>query len=280
MQVRYFYELDCFDLNRKPHLYYPFVYRMADVIAKILPVNFANKKMEAVQENREVIQELLRKIKTTEKQINWKQSLKDTPYVVFDTETTGLQPFRGDRIISIGGVIFEKGSIQEDQTFNRLVNPGRKIPATASYITGITNEMVADKESLYPVLNEFLDFIGGRILVAHNAAFDMAFLNIALCHLAPVRICNPVIDTYTLSRYLLPDMIEHSLESLLYRFGINFTDSERHTALGDSLMTAKLFHNLLETMFEKHQIETLNDLHLFLSKMKENAYILKPPEEP
>ncbi len=278
MQIRYFYELDCFDLNRKPHLYYPLIYRAADFLDKILPVDLGHKKNETIRENSELIQGLLNKVKTTEKKIDWQQNLKEATYVVFDTETTGLQPFRGDKIISIGGVVIENGAIKYEQTFNRLVNPDRKIPPTATYITGITNEMVADKEGVYPVLNDFLDFIGDRILVAHNAAFDLAFLNISLCHLAPARICNPVIDTYILSKYLLPDMIEHSLESLLYHFEIDCPDSERHTALGDSIMTAKLFHNLLRIIIEEKKIVTLNDLHHFLIMMKDSAYTLRPPE--
>ena len=168
---------------------------------------------------------------------NWEQKLSEASYVIFDTETTGLQPFRGDRITSLAAVIVEKGVIQ-DRSFNVLVNPQRPISAASSRITGITDGMVSDKPTLHEVLPDFLDFIGNKTLVAHCAAFDLAFLNAELLPDCPARILNPVIDTYLVANIMLPEMKSCS-ENLVNRLGLQMKG--RHTALGDSLMTAEIF---------------------------------------
>ena len=121
--------------------------------------------------------------------------------------------------------------------------------------------MVSDKPTLHEVLPDFLDFIGNKTLVAHCAAFDLAFLNAELCRIAPVRILNPVIDTYLVANIMLPEMKSCSLENLVNRLGLQMKG--RHTALGDSLMTAEIFLYLLEELFAR-QIYTLDQLQRFL----------------
>lgn len=275
MQIRYFYEIDCYNLNRHARFYYPLTYRLVDYIHKFLAINL-NDPLSSAQKSKTITGKILNQINCVSPEINWNENLMDASYVIFDTETTGLQPFRGDRIISLGGVVLEKGKIKKDDVFEQLINPQRPIPTTASEITGITTSMVNDKPTLHEVLPDFLDFVGNRILVAHSAAFDIAFLNLGLCQLAPIRILNPVIDTYLLSYSIFTDMIEYSLESLAKRFEINIKD--RHTVLGDSFMTAEIFLNLLGQLTDKG-IFTLNQLSNFLIEQKNLYYTLSLPEQ-
>ena len=155
--------------------------------------------------------------------------------------------------------------------FDKLTDPLRYIPPFSTNLTGITNSMVSGKQTLFQALPEFLDFIDNKILVAHYAPFDLAFLNVELGRHAPMRIVNPVIDTCLLAKNILPGMLEHSLESLLKKFGIEVKG--RHTALGDSLMTAKLFIKLLEILAEK-EILTLNQLSQFLTVKKDKEHLV------
>ncbi len=159
----------------------------------------------------------------------------------------------------------EKGVINTDTVFDKLIDPLRSIPPCSTNITGITDSMVSGMPTLFQVLPEFLDFIDNKILIAHYAPFDMAFLNIELGRYAPLRILNPVIDTCLLAQSILPGMFEYSLESLLKRYGIEVKG--RHTALGDSLMTAQLFIKLLEKLAEK-EIFTLKQLCQFLARQR------------
>jgi DNA polymerase-3 subunit epsilon len=204
---------------------------------------------------------LSEKQQLSKRSTDWNRPLQTSRYVVFDTETTGFFPYNGDEIIAVGGVVIENGRICEEQTFHELVNPFRSIPPAVTDITGINGRMVADKPGICAVINSFLDFIGDGILVAHNADFDMAFLNIKLNWYTQKEICNPVIDTYKLSRALLPELPSHDLDSLLRANQI--PSQGRHTALGDSLMTARLFKNFLDELAER-RIETLKQLYYYL----------------
>jgi DNA polymerase III subunit epsilon len=275
MQVRYFYEIDCYNLNRRARLYYPLTHRLVDYFHRLFAINL-NGAVDSAHKSNTITGKIVDKISCVSPEINWDQNLMDASYVVFDTETTGLQPFKGDRIIALGGVVVENGEIRKDKTFEQLINPQRPIPTTASEITGITTPMVSDKPTLFEVLPDFLDFVGNRTLIAHSAAFDIAFLNIGLCQLAPIRILNPVIDTYLLSYSILPDMIEYSLESLAKRYEIKIKD--RHTVLGDSFMTAEVFLYLLEQLNEKG-VYTLNQLSKYLIDKRNMYYTLTLPEQ-
>lgn len=203
---------------------------------------------------------LSEKKQLSKRAIDWDKPLQTSRYVVFDTETTGFYPYNGDEIISIGGVVIEDGRICEDQVFHELVNPYRFIPPAVTELTGITGEMVADRPGICAVLNHFLDFIGDGILVAHNAHFDMAFINIKLNWYAQKEVCNPVIDTFKLAQTLAPELPSHDLDSMLRCHQI--PQQGRHTALGDSLLTARLFKNLLVDL-EARKIETLKQLYYY-----------------
>jgi DNA polymerase III epsilon subunit family exonuclease len=158
-------------------------------------------------------------------------------FVCFDFETTGFGNY--DKITEIGAVKVVNGRIVE--YFSELVNPKRKIPEPVIEITGITNEMVKDKETIYEVLPRFLKFAGDSILVAHNAKFDCRFLLIEAEKLG-CKIKNPVLDTMALAKRKLPRMTSYRLTALTDHFGIDQKDA--HRAYCDAEATAKLYFKL------------------------------------
>lgn len=171
--------------------------------------------------------------------------LKELRYVVFDTETTGLRPSQGDEIISIGAVRIEGGEIDEAGSFSRLVNPGCPIPRASIKFHGITDEMVAGEHPIGDVLPAFRDFVGDTILVAHNAAFDMKFLQLKQ-EQTGVVFPNLVLDTLLLSVFLEHDSENHSLDSIAQRMGLSIEG--RHTALGDAIATAQIFQHMVHRL--------------------------------
>lgn len=192
---------------------------------------------------------------------DWDVPLGSSRYILFDTETTGFYPYQGDEIISIAAVVVEDGQIRKDLIFNELVNPNRSIPPAIQELTGITAEMVSEKRNISAVLNDFLDFIGDSVLVAHNAEFDLAFINLKLNWHTQTEISNQVIDTYKLSRALSPEFAAHDLDTLLKNHHVQI--EARHTALGDSLMTAEIFLKYLASLREQN-ILTLKQLYYYL----------------
>lgn len=267
MPIPYYFETDCFNLNKNARLSNAALHRLLGLVEKMTPLNLSRHSNSLIEDD-EFTHRLLKKIYDVFENINWSQTLAQASYAVFDTETTGLNPVR-DKVIEIGCVLIEDECIQEEKRFVELVNPRRHITATASYITGITDGMVTDKRQLIEVLYDFLKFAGSRVLVAHCAPFDMAFLNRELGKLAPVRIYNPVIDTCLLARCLLPGLDDYSLSGLARAFKIEIEG--RHTALGDSMMTAKLFIKLLD-LLKKCSIKDLHDLLHYLQLQKRYFY--------
>ncbi len=273
MDIRYYYKSNCDNLNKKAHFSCPLSYRIVDILGKILPFvlpsgrSFLPGYKPFPGEQKEIIEQIIEKINTIQKQIDWNQNIHEASYVVFDTETTGLYPLQGDRVISLSGVMIENGKLQENLFFNELVNPLRSIPPAIAELTGINNALVSGKPTFLQVLQRFLDFIGNRILVAHCAAFDLSFINIELCRFTPLRIVNPVVDTYLLSKSLFPHINHYSLESLAEKYNVEIIG--RHTSLGDSLATAQLFLNLLQALKAKG-INSLEELVLFTDFHKLN----------
>ena len=172
------------------------------------------------------------------------RALDGLEYVVFDTETTGLEPSGGDRIVQIAGVRIVGGVVRRDLVFNELVNPGRNIPPLSTTFHGITDAQIAESRGIAPVAQDFVDFCGDAVLVAHNAAFDMKFLELAQAEGAPV-FEQTVLDTLLLSAVLEKGAHDHGLGALVERHGVILPEADRHTALGDSLATAEVFLALL-----------------------------------
>lgn len=173
----------------------------------------------------------------------WEQRpLASLRYTVFDTETTGLNPSGGDQILQIGAVRIVNGKLLAHENFDQLVHPGRSIPKAGIPIHGITPEMVADQPRIEAVLPVFQRFAEDSVLVAHNAAFDMKFLQM-LEPRTGIAFRQPVLDTLLLSAVVHPHQESHRLEALAERFGIPVLG--RHTALGDAMVTAEVWLHLL-----------------------------------
>ena len=185
------------------------------------------------------------------------RGLRELTYVVFDTETTGLEPSNGDEIIQIAGVRILNGRILTGEAFDHLVDPGRRVPPLATRITGISQEMVQGKPKIEHILPRFHDYVGDAVLVAHNAAFDMKFLQLKQdkCN---VSFDNPVLDTVLLSAIVHDHTNQHTLDAVAERFSIEIPPETRHTALGDSLATAGVLLKLID-LLEVHGIRTLGE---------------------
>lgn len=160
-------------------------------------------------------------------------------YTVLDVETTGLDP-AFDNIIEVGLVRVRDGSITD--SFQSLVNPGYEIDDFISELTGITNDMLAAAPNLNSVLPSALDFIGGDIVVAHNANFDINFIYDSCTNLNLGPFTNDFIDTMRLSRRLFPQFQHHRLKDLIARFDI--ADCVDHRALKDSAQTQSCYEYL------------------------------------
>ena len=168
--------------------------------------------------------------------------LAELAYTVFDTETTGLNPSEGDEIIQIGATRIVGGKLRRQECFEQLVDPQRDIPAAGIPIHGITPEMVQGQPRIDSVLPAFHTFAQDTVLVAHNAAFDMRFLQLKEARTG-VRFEQPVLDTLLLSAAVHPNQESHGLEAIAERLGV--TVLGRHTALGDAMVTAEVFLKLL-----------------------------------
>ncbi len=217
----------------------------------------------AITDNPKLFEQLAAVISAIKQQVDWEQNLLNASYVVFDTETTGLQPFNGDEIISLGAVIVENGKTLDEPLFHQLVNPKRPVSATAQRITGITDNMLQGKPEIGSVLLDFLRFAGPRILVAHNAPFDLAFINKKIGEAIGSRVANPVIDTVLLTSALFYSYGDYSLENLASR--LNFSLEGRHDALSDARIAASLYIKLLPEL-QKRGIFTLPHLEKFFGE--------------
>jgi DNA polymerase III subunit epsilon len=164
--------------------------------------------------------------------------------IVFDTETTGLDPNGGDRLIELGCVEIVN-RIPTGREFHRYMNPERDISAEAIAVHGLTVEFLKDKPLFRDIADEFLSFIGDAPLVAHNATFDLNFINAELGRVPrPLLPAARIIDTLALSRRRHPAG-PHSLDALCKRYGIDLSQRTKHGALLDSMLLAGVYVELL-----------------------------------
>ena len=176
------------------------------------------------------------------------RKLAELSYTVFDTETTGLEPSAGDEIISIGAVRVVNNRVLKQEVFEQLVNPRRPISRESTAVHGIDSKQVAGEPPIEQVLPRFHRFCEDTVLVAHNAAFDMRFLELKEAATG-VRFGQPVLDTLLLSAVVHPSMDNHHLDMIAERVGVRIIG--RHTALGDALLTADVFLRLLPLLAER-----------------------------
>jgi DNA polymerase-3 subunit epsilon len=183
------------------------------------------------------------------------QLLTELTYTVFDMETTGLNPSEGDEILSIGAIRIVNCRLLREERYEQLVDPSRNVPWESVQIHGIHPEMLIGQPTIDKVLPGFQQFVENTILVAHNAAFDMRFLQMKEEQTA-VKIINPVLDTLLLSAVVHPSHSNHDLEAIAQRLGVRILG--RHTAVGDALATAEMFLKLLP-LLAHNGIYTLKD---------------------
>ncbi|HEY2929276.1 3'-5' exonuclease [Piscinibacter sp.] len=176
------------------------------------------------------------------------RTLAEITYTVFDTETTGLDPSLGDEIIQIGATRIVNGKLLRQENFEQLVNPQRSIPEPSIAIHGIRPEMLVGQPTIADVLPAFHAFARDTVLVAHNAAFDMRFLQLKEAPTG-IRFDQPVLDTLLLSALLHPNQESHALEAIALRLGVDATG--RHAALRDAMVTAEVFLKLVPLLADK-----------------------------
>ncbi|MGM8214507.1 PolC-type DNA polymerase III [Bacillaceae bacterium W0354] len=172
--------------------------------------------------------------------------LEDATYVVFDVETTGLSATY-DKIIELAAVKVHNGEIID--RFESFANPHQKLSQTTIQLTSITDDMVKNAPEIEEVMQKFYDWMDDCILVAHNASFDIGFLNAQLKRMNIEKVTNPVIDTLELARFLYPDLKNHRLNTLCKHLNIELT--QHHRAIYDAEATGYLMWNLIKSSIEK-----------------------------
>ncbi|MGN6123947.1 MAG: DNA polymerase III subunit epsilon [Sphingomonas oligoaromativorans] len=163
--------------------------------------------------------------------------------IVFDTETTGLSPANGDRLVEIGCIELSN-RVETGRTFHAYFHPDRDMPAEAERVHGLSIAFLSDKPRFAETVDALLEFIGDAPLVAHNAAFDFGFLNaeLAMCGREPVAMTR-MVDTLVMARARHPGA-KHSLDALCSRYGIDRSHRVKHGALLDAQLLAQLYVEL------------------------------------
>ena len=164
--------------------------------------------------------------------------------IVLDTETTGLDPLQGHRVVEIGAVeLFNH--IPTGKTYHTFINPQRDVPREAEAVHGISSEFLKDKPVFSQIVDEFLAFIGETVLIIHNASFDVGFLNAELgFSKRPPILHERIVDTLTLAKKRHP-MGPNSLDALCKRYGIDIAKRSKHGAMLDSELLASVYLELI-----------------------------------
>jgi len=194
------------------------------------------------------------------------RALNETDFVVFDIETTGPK-MPPSRVMEIGAARVHAGRIVAE--FQTLVNPLMPIPPFIAGLTGIRDEMVADAPTFDEVAGHWLDFAGTSVLVAHNAIFDVRFINHEVSNMFPgLRMMNSHICTVSLARQLLPELKSFRLGALAEHFSV--PHRTRHRAGDDARATARVFLRLLEHL-EEHGVRDLSGARRFQKVLPTNG---------
>ncbi|MDY6180437.1 MAG: PolC-type DNA polymerase III, partial [Candidatus Faecousia sp.] len=179
----------------------------------------------------------------------------DQEYAAFDLETTGLSS-RTDRIIEIGAVILKNG--EEIDRFQTFVDPERKLDRKIVELTGITDEMLVGAPKIEEVLPKFLEFVGNRVLVAHNSDFDTGFIR-AECQRQGLPYGFTAADTLILSQNLLPQLNKFKLD--IVSNALSLPEFNHHRAADDAMTCGLIMYRLMKKMEEEHSIHTLQDIN-------------------
>ena len=164
--------------------------------------------------------------------------------IILDTETTGLDPLRGDRLVEVGCIeIYNR--MPTGQTFHRYINPERDMPAEAFAVHGLSTEFLASKPLFREVVDEFLEFIADAPLVIHNASFDVSFINAELDRMnRPPIARDRLVDTLLLARRKHPG-VSNRLDDLCSRYAIDNSRRTKHGALLDAELLAEVYIDLI-----------------------------------
>lgn len=163
--------------------------------------------------------------------------------IILDTETTGLDPKQGHKIIEIGALEMVN-KILTGNSFHYYINPQRSVPNEAFQIHGISTEFLKDKPKFHEIADEFIEFVTGGKLVIHNATFDMNFLNYELGLInKPSLDYNHVVDTLPMARRLFPGQ-KNNLDALCKRFKVDNSDRKYHGALKDAVLLSEVYIEL------------------------------------
>ena len=199
--------------------------------------------------------------------------------IVLDTETTGLFTKDGHRIVEIGCIELDN-LVQTKNKFHCYLNPERKVSEKAFEVHGYTDEFLSKQKKFYQVVDEFLDFIKDKKLIIHNADFDLSHLNNEMMILGKEKIKNEIVDTLILARNKFPGS-SASLDALCKRYRIDNSKREKHTALIDCHLLAKVYINLIDQKeplfdFQNQDIPNNKNLKINLSYFKK---IIAPSDE-
>ena len=164
--------------------------------------------------------------------------------IILDTETTGLRPGEGHRIIEIAAIEIVD-FIPTGKTYHQYINPERDVPQASTDIHGITSEFLYDKPTFNKIADEFIQFIQNDTIIAHNIDFDIGFINYELQNCGKSSLSNKKIDTVTIAREKFPGQ-GVSLDALCKRFAIDNTQREKHSATLDAELLAKVYIELLD----------------------------------
>jgi DNA polymerase III epsilon subunit family exonuclease len=174
--------------------------------------------------------------------------LNEAPFVVVDIETTGFTPPQA-KITEIAAIRVVNGEVDLDDPWVQLINPGCLIPLQIERLTGITNEKVIGHPSVDEVWRYFREFIEGSVLVAHNARFDMGFLDHDATRIEGTPLPHPELCTVKMSRRAWPGLSSYNLDTVASTLGLQFID--RHRALGDARVTAEVLKDAVPLLMSQ-----------------------------